>query len=476
VSPRAPIDRRLRNVSLLVAGCFFMEYFDGTIVTTAAPRIGPSLHVGASSIGFVITAYLVTLAALIPLSGWLAARVGARPVFLSAIAIFTLASLACAASSSLGMLVAMRVLQGVGGAMMVPVGRLTVLSRTDKSQLIRVITFLAWPGLIAPVIAPLAGGLITTYASWRWIFLINLPLGVVAFAAAWRLIRSIPGPAPGPLDRLGVLLVCGGLACLTYTADLLSRSHTPWALVGVLAAVAAAALTAAVMHLRRVSAPLLNLRTLRIPTFGAAIRASSFFWIVVGSVPFLLPLLFQTVFRWSPVKSGAVVLFLFVGNVGIKLGTTFLLNRFGFRRVLLFATVSLAATVLAAGFLVATTPIVLIALVVLLGGVARSIGLSAYAVMAFSDVPPEQMRDANTIQATNMQLSAGLGIAVATVLLRVGGPLGRMLSAHPAPQTAFTIAFVLLALIALVPFALALRLHPTAGDAVRGGATAPAAG
>jgi len=183
------IEPRLRNICLLVAGCFFMEYFDATIVTTAAPKIGAALHIRPAAVGLVITSYLVTLAVLIPLSGWLAQRYGARPVYLTAIAIFTAASIACAASTSLGMLIAFRVLQGAGGAMMVPVGRYLVLTSIEKSQLIRVMAFLAWPGLAAPVIAPLAGGLITTYANWHWLFLINAPLGPIAFFAAWRLIR-----------------------------------------------------------------------------------------------------------------------------------------------------------------------------------------------------------------------------------------------------------------------------------------------
>jgi EmrB/QacA subfamily drug resistance transporter len=469
------IEPRLRNVCLLVAGCFFMEYFDATIVITSTPKIGAALHIRPAAVGLVITSYLVTLAVLIPLSGWLAARLGARPVFLAAITIFTLASIGCAASTSLGMLVAMRVLQGVGGAMMVPVGRFLVLASIDKSQLIGVMAFLAWPGLAAPVISPLAGGLITTYANWHWLFLINAPLGVIAFVAAWRLIHSQPGPPPPRLDRLGVVLTGGGLAGLTYTADLLSRPSTPWAQAGAIAAASAALLVASIAHLRRVPAPLINLRTLRIPTFAASLGGSAVYWIVVGAVPFLLPLLFQTVFRWSPVKSGGVVLFLFVGNMGIKFTTTFLLNRLGFRRVLFAATTGVFATTLACGFIAAGTPAAVIVALAVAAGALRSIGLTCYATMAFSDMPPAQMRDANTLMATNQQLAGGMGIAAAAVLLRVGGPLSGALPGHGGPHAPFTVAFLLLALIALIPMAWAWRLHPTAGDSVRQAAgTAPA--
>lgn len=220
------LDQRLRNTALLVAACFFMENLDGTIVTTAAPRIGRALAVPATSVSLVIAAYLVTLAVLIPLSGWLAARWGARRVFLAAIVIFTVASLGCALSTAFAELVAFRVAQGAGGAIMVPVGRLVVLSRTEKSDLLRVTSLLVWPALIAPVVAPLAGGLLTTYASWRWLFLINVPLGVIAWAVAWRLIEHGRPGVPPPLDLAGVALTCAGLAAATYTAQLLCRSST----------------------------------------------------------------------------------------------------------------------------------------------------------------------------------------------------------------------------------------------------------
>jgi MFS family permease len=208
------IDRRRRNIALLVAGCFFMEILDGTIVMTAAPQMARSLDVAVTSIGLIITAYLVTLAVLIPLSGWLTTRFGARRVFLSAIVIFTASSLGCALSANLAELVALRVLQGVGGAMMVPVGRLVVLAETPKSELLRTMAFIVWPALLAPVIAPLAGGLLTEYASWRWIFLINIPLGLIAFAAAWRLIQITTQERAHPLDRWGVVLTGTALAAM----------------------------------------------------------------------------------------------------------------------------------------------------------------------------------------------------------------------------------------------------------------------
>ncbi len=459
---------RERSLALLVAGCFFMEMLDGTIVTTAAPSIATSLGVASTSISLVISAYLVTLAVLIPASGWVAARFGARPVFLAAIAIFTLASVGCAASTSLTELVAMRILQGVGGALMVPVGRQVVLAGTPKEELMRVISFLVWPGLIAPVFAPLVGGLITDYASWHWIFLINVPLGALAFALALRLIESPPMKHPPPLDRLGVLFTCVGLGGLTYAADIVSRPSAPWVAATLIGIAAAAFLFAAVRHLLAVDHPLVNLRTLRIDTFRAALGGSAIFWLVVGAVPFLLPLLFQEAFGWSPVKSGAVVLLLFAGNVGIKPATTFLYGRFGFRAMLVTATSGLAASLIALAFVDGGTWLVVIGLFVLVGGVARSIGLTGYTTLAFSEVPEAQMPDANIFQVTTQQLCAGLGAAAGAIALRIGGQLEGAIPGASGPQEPFSIAFLILAAICLLATVGALRLDRSAGDVLRG--------
>ncbi len=460
------ITPRHRRTALLVAGCFFMEMLDGTIVSTAAPQIGASLRTSPTSVGLVVTAYLLTLAVLIPLSGWLTARFGVRRIFLGAIAVFTLASLGCAAAGSLGELIALRVLQGVGGAMMVPVGRLVVLSRTEKQDIPRVMAYVVWPALVAPVLAPLLGGVITTYLSWHWLFLVNLPLGLAAFLTAWRLITAEPLPAPPPLDWAGVLLTCAGLGALTWAGHLVSAGGAPVA-ASVVAAVALLVLAAATRHLLRTPHPLLNLRTLRVATFRVAAGTGSLFWVVVSAIPFLLPLLFQTVFGWSPVKSGAMVLFVFVGNIGIKPATTYLLNRFGFRPLLLTAAFGLAASAVGCAFFGAGTPLPVIALVATVSGATRSLGLTCYSVITFSDVPGDLMRDANTLSATQQQTAAGLGVVAATVALRIGDSTAGLLPGAADGTTAYRTAFVLLALPVLGAAAGALRLRPDAGDAVR---------
>ncbi|MFF0746109.1 MFS transporter [Streptomyces sp. NPDC004111] len=452
------IDARQRSTALLVAGCFFMENLDGTLVSTAAPDIAASLHTAPASVGLLVTAYLVTLAVLIPLSGWLTVRLGARRVLLGAIAVFTLASLGCALTSDLGQLAALRVLQGAGGAMMVPVGRLVVLGGAAKTDIPRLVAFIVWPALVAPVLAPLLGGLLTTYANWRWLFLVNVPLGLLALVVTHRLIPAGGRGTPPPLDLAGTVLTCAGLGGITWAAHLVSEPVPSWGVIAAVAALSALALVLVVRHLLRTSHPLVDLRTLRVPTFRASVTGGSLFWITVGAVPFLLPLLFQDAFGWSAVKSGALVLFVFVGNIGIKPATTWLLHRFGFRRLLLVATVGLAATTVGCGFLTARTPVAVIAALLVLSGAARSLGLTCYMTIAFGDVPPRRMRDANTLSATTQQLMAGLGVAVGVLALRAGGAVGA--------GAAYPIAFGLAALVALAATAGALRLRADAGQVV----------
>lgn len=464
----AKLDRPQRNVALLVAGAFFMEMLDGTIVTTSAPRIAHALQVSVGSIALVITAYLVTLALLIPLSGWMAARFGGRATFLAAIAIFTLASAGCAGAASFPELVVMRVLQAVGGAMMVPVGRLLVLSRADASNLMRLNSVLVWPGLLAPVLAPLIGGLITTYANWHWLFLINLPLGVVALLVAARIVHAPPLPDPGRLDLLGLVLTSVGLGGLTFTADLLAKSHTDWRLSAAIGLPALLLTFAALVHLLRSDAPLVDLRLTRIHTFRSALTGSVFHWTALNAAPFLAPLLFEEVFHWSAVKAGSLVLFIFLGNVGAKTATTYLYSRFGFRPMLLASTAALALSLILLGVAGTSTPIVGLALILLLSGVGRSVGATGYATVIFSDVPQPEMRHANTLVITVQTLGASWGVAAGAIALRLGNPVGNLFGAGSGGHTAYTVAFVLIACLALGATLAALRMHPSSGDALRG--------
>ena len=453
-------DNRQRNTALLVAGTFFMETLDGTILATAAPSIGRSIGVPSVAVGITITAYLLTLAVLIPLSGWLTRRLGARRVFLAAIAIFTIASVACSISTSLTELTVMRVLQGVGGAMMVPVGRLAVLEVTDRADLVRAIALITWPALVAPIIAPLAGGIFTTYFSWHWIFLINLPLGILAFIAAFRLIPAQPPQQPPPLDWLGVVLTCSGVTSLLLLVSLLADGQPSLiALVG-LAVASVGLLGGAICHQLRTRFPLLDLRAFRIETFRLSHSGGSLFRLAVSAVPFLLPLLFQDVFGYSSLLAGALVLFVFVGNLAIKPATTDLLRRFGFRTIIIAASTAAAGSILLMALLTRATPLWVVIVLLTVSGMARSVGFTAYNTIAFADVERVEMTDANTLASTLQQVAAGLGVAAGAVALRAGEALD-------AGSGSFGFAFVVLAVLTVPAAVEALALSASAGENIR---------
>lgn len=452
---------RQRNIAWLVAGTYFMEILDGTIVATAAPSIGRAFGVASVAVGLTITAYLLTLAVLISLGGWITRRFGSRRVFLAAIAIFSAASLLCALSTSLPELVVMRVLQGIGGAMMVPVGRLAVLRVTDRADLVRAIALITWPALVAPIIAPFVGGLLVTYASWEWIFLINVPLGAVAFIAAWRLIPREARETPQRLDGIGLLLTGSGVAALVYLGTLLSGGHPQLVEVMAWGAGGCVLIGLAIRHLLRERHPLLDLRALRSETFRVAHAGGSLFRISVSAVPFLLPLLFQDAFGWSPIVSGTLVLFVFVGNLAIKPVTTPLLTRFGFRAVLIGATLCAAISMLLTAYITAATPVWLIAVLLIFSGAARSTGFTAYNTIAFADVEPVAMTDANTLASTLQQLAAGFGVTVAALALRAGD---LALGGGERSVVPFQLAFAVIAVLTVLATVEAARLTAVAGD------------
>jgi EmrB/QacA subfamily drug resistance transporter len=425
-----------------------------------------SFGVRPVDLNVVITAYLLTLAVFIPVSGWVADRAGARTVFAGAIALFTVASGLCALSTSLGELTAVRVLQGIGGAMMVPVGRLVVLRSTTRAELIDAIAYLTWPALAAPVIAPALGGILTTYTSWRWIFVINLPLGVIAIAIAMRIVPNSRQGGHAALDWRGFALTGIGLGALVYGLELCTASRVQSKAVAVALIAALASLSLAVRHLRRARYPLMNLGALRIPTFRVMALGGSFFRLAIGAVPFLLPLMFQDAFGWTSLKSGLLVVAVFVGNIGIKPATGPLLRRFGFRNVMVMAGTGAAVTVVLCGLLTDHTPLPVISLVLFSSGVFRSIGFTAYNTIAFADVPADDVGNANTLSSTIQQLTMGLGVAAGALALRAGDPVARLFGASGRGVDPYAAAFLLLALLAVVAVADSAFLQPDAGSAI----------
>ena len=451
-----------RPLALLVAGTFFMENLDATIIATAAPAIAGDLRVDPVDVNAAMTAYLVAVAAGLPASGWLTDRFGARRLLLVAITVFTLASAGCAMSVDLPMLVVARVAQGVGGALMVPVGRLAVLRATSKAEMIDAVAYLTWPALLAPVVAPLLGGWIVTVASWHWIFLINLPLGVVALVVGARIVPPARSAVP-PLDWVGFTICAGLLITLMVGIEAARPTGSggfPWRLVIMLLATVGFA-AAGWSWFRRTPHPLLRFGALRMASFRVTNAGGSVYRMIISAVPFLLPLMLQVGFGWSAVRAGSYVLLLFVGNVLIKPATTPLLRRLGFRDVLIASIVGGLLMLVAIALLRPTTPAPVVGGILVLSGVFRSAGFSAYNLLQFADIDPVGLADASTLASTLQQVAAGLGVAVGALLLRLSGHVPG--TGSGGLLTTYGLTFVLLAVIMLLPLFEVLRLHRSAG-------------
>ncbi|MEE3622687.1 MFS transporter [Nitrospirillum sp. BR 11752] len=466
-SPAVARGRHAQAVTYLVAGAFFMELLDGTVIATAMPQMARTFGVAPVDMNIGMTAYMLALAVFIPISGWVADRLGPRTVFGGAIALFTLSSLLCGLSQGLWSFTAARVLQGLGGAAMVPVGRLIILRITEKKDLMRAIGTTVWPGLVAPVLGPPLGGFIVTYADWPWIFFLNLPLGLLALALT---IAWVPKERPAgarPLDFGGFLLSGAALVALVFGLDMVGQgSRAPLqAVAGVGLGLALAVLT--VRHCRRHPAPLFKLDALRLPTYAVAVWGGSVQRVAISTVPFLTPLLFQTVLGLNAFQSGTLVLCIFAGNLAMKLVTSQVLRRFGFRRVLLANGVLMSLSLAACGLFTPATPKAVVGVVLFLGGLFRSMQFTSISTIQFADVPKEEVSAANTLAAMLGQLTSGLGVVTGALALN----LGAFLRGHPqghADLIDFRNAFFVMGAAVLLSLYDAWRLAPDAGRGVSG--------
>ena len=395
-----------------------MEILDATIITTALPVIAADFHVPAAHLSIGVSAYLVAVTLFIPLSGYVADRFGARTIFIAAIAVFTLASVLCGLSTSLFEFTFARILQGIGGAMMVPVGRLVVLRDLPKEKLVSTVAIITWPALSAPLIGPVLGGYIATHLSWQWIFYMNIPLGIVAIVATLYLLRNSKNPV-SKFDLKGFLLTGIGFALFMAGIEFLASATEKALYASVVIGIGFSLMLLAIAHIKRTPEPLFSFEAMRYNTFKLSVYGGSIVRIALGSAPFLVPLMLQLGLGYSPVEAGTLLLWLFAGNLAIKPATTWIMNTFGFKRVLIANGMLIALGFVALALISQNTSSTVIAAILFFNGLTRSMHLTLLNTIAFADVPASKMRDANTLSAILMQMNRGLGITLSALSIAV---------------------------------------------------------
>jgi EmrB/QacA subfamily drug resistance transporter len=447
-------------VPLIVAVALFMENMDSTVIATSLPAIAADIGTNPLALKLAVTSYLLSLAVFIPMSGWTADRFGARKVFATAIAVFVAGSIGCALSGSLTDFVIARIVQGIGGAMMTPVGRLVLLRSVDKRALVDAMALVAMPAMIGPITGPPLGGFITTYASWHWIFIINVPIGLIGIALVLRYIEDVRLPMRDPFDLAGMVLAAVSVAGLAFGCSVLGVGLVPWPLAAGLIAIGAVAFVFYRVHARKVPAPVLDFSLLALPTFRASIIGGFLFRMGIGALPFLLPLLLQVGFQYTPFQSGLTTFSSTVGAFTMKTVASRILKRFGFRPVLVVNAVVSAVFLAACAWFSAATPFVLMFAVLLVGGFFRSLQFTSTTVLAYAQVDERRMSRATALAAVTQQLSLSAGVALggAAVELTVWSKADAAITAADFPP-----AFLLIAAISAASTFIFARLPRDAG-------------
>ncbi len=461
VTERHPHLRLL--IPLVVAIAFLMEQLDSTILTTAIPDMARALATTPVRMNLAVTAYVLTLAVFIPLSGWFADRFGTRRIFIVALALFTLGSALCGLAMNFTMLVFTRILQGLGGAMMTPVGRLVLLRSFPRKDLVTAMTYMTLPAIIGPVIGPLLGGFLTTYSSWRWIFYVNLPFGLLGMLLAARYMEESPGDASVRFDFTGFALFGCGVALLQ--AGMESVGH--WALPGALRAGlfvgAAALLLVFARYARGVSAPVVQLRLFRQRSFAVGTLAGGLCRVALNGTPFLLPLMLQVGFGMTPIASGSLTFLSTAGAVLIRLVIGPMLRWFGFSRVLIGSALLGSAALAGFALLEPSTPRWLIGAYVVMFGLLRSTQFMSSNTLAYADTPARELSQATSLGGLLQQLTVSFGVSLSAVLLDMISPTG-----EPLTPARFHTVFLLTALLPLPAVLGFLRLRPEDGAQVSG--------
>ncbi|MBB3936994.1 DHA2 family efflux MFS transporter permease subunit [Aureimonas phyllosphaerae] len=459
-----PARRNFRTIALIVASAMFMEQLDATILATALPTMARDFGVGAPSMSIALTSYLISLAVFIPVSGAVADRWGSRTVFRAAIGVFVAGSVLCALAPSLGFLVAARLLQGLGGAMMMPVGRLVLLRSVERRDLVSAMSWLLVPALIGPILGPPVGGFIVTYADWRWIFYINVPVGLVGMVLVSLFIDETRDERTGPFDSVGMILSGISLGSLLFGFETASRDGEGM-LALALVAVGLVAGAAYLHHARRHAAPILDPALMRVPSFGTSVIAGSLTRITQGAQPFLLPLMMQLGFGLSAATSGLVTIATAIGSLMMKALAPRILRRFGFRQALVVNGILAALLYGTCAFFRPDWPLPAIFGVLVCCGFSMSFQFTAYNTVAYDRISPAQMSSATSFYTTFQQLMLSLGICVAALALH--GSMG--VQGHAAPELSdFSVAFAVVVAISLLATVWNLRFSADAGREISG--------
>ena len=451
-------------IALIVAVAMFMEMLDGTIIVTALPQMAMTFHTTPQALSLGITAYMLTVACCVPISGWMADRFGSRTVFCSAVTVFMFASVLCALSVGEGSFVLARILQGAAAGLMSPVGRLIVVRATEKKNLVAAIAIIVWPALIAPVVGPPLGGLITTLASWHWIFLLNVPIGVIGLFFALRRLPQQISETRRPFDTFGFLITAGSLVLLLGGLDQIGGGRAVGPAV-FLILLGLAMGYGAVTHMRRAAHPVIDLAAMETHTFAVANLAGSLARVAIAASPFLIPLLFQEAFGMNAFQAGLFLLAYMLGNLSMKTVTTPILKRFGFRRVLVVNSAISGLSIMALALIAPGIPFAVCAVMLFISGASRSMEFTALQTLTFADVPDEQRTGANTFASMVQQLGFSLGVALGAVMLSASLTLRH---GEALQLIDFRWAFLMAGLIGLTPVLSFLRLAHDAGSEVSG--------
>ena len=467
MAPRDPADAK-RYLPWVVAIVLFMETLDTTIVNTAVPAMAASLQVEPLSLKAVVASYILSLAVCIPVSGWMADRFGTRRVFLTAVSVFTAASLLCGLSLNPPMLVAARLLQGVGAAMMMPVGRLTIIRTFSKAELLSAMNFVVMPALVGPLLGPTVGGLIVHVASWRFIFLVNLPVGLVALTMIWRYLPEYRAETPRPLDGVGFVLFGSGLALLSWLLEVFGEHRLDATSTAILLLIALGLLAAYGVHASRTAYPLLRLQLLRVRTFRVSVAGGFVTRIGMGGMPFLLPLLYQLGLGLPAWQSGLLMMPSAAAAISMKFATKPILGALGYRRVLTINTVMIGVAIATFALIGPGTPAVWIVLLALCLGFFNSLQFTSMNTLAYADVEGPETSMASTLASSMQQLSVSFGLATGSLV--AGWYLaGLPQTDHVQVTSALHHAFLTLAVITVVSSLSFWRLKPDDGEAVSRG-------